>query len=91
MLEMEMKGRMKAIDIKGNWADGSSNKLTAMYFDENIMIIIMTKLSNKVMGTTDMTIFFPRFVPRATKVLIAIGNPSCVKAIKREYVGITKL
>ena len=76
MLEIDMNGRMKAIDIKGNWAFGSSSKLVAMYLEEKMTVIIIKRLRSKAIGTTDMTIFLPRLFPLATKVLIAIGSPS---------------
>jgi hypothetical protein len=76
MLDIDIKGKMKAIDMIGYMAAGSSSKVTAMNLEENIRVIIITMFSISMMGATEKSTFLPRLTPRATTVLIAIGNPN---------------
>jgi len=77
--------------IIGYLADGSSRRVVAIKGDAKIIKAIIIRFKRMIIGAIENMTFFPRVLPRATMVEMAIGKPSCVKAIKREYVGITRL
>jgi len=77
--------------IIGYVASILSKRFIAINLDKKIIISIIKKFNIKIMGATENKTFLPLLLPLATIVLIAMGSPSCVSAITKEYVGITRL
>ena len=86
-----MNGITKHMDIMGYNASLLSSSVVDMKLDDKNMMSITTIFSKNTTGTIDDTTLTPRFSPLATTVLIAMGSPSWVSDIMREYVGIMRL